>query len=113
MRGRIVKTGKIRLALDLGHLHKLDTTGLGTLLFTLANLRKAGGNLALFNLSASNIELLTEAKLETVLEVFHDEQDAIDSFFPDRELKRYDILQFVESNKLNGPASVPVIRKGP
>jgi len=108
---RLVQAGKTRLVLNLGHLHKLDTTGLGTLLFALAKLRKAGGNLALFNLRPSHIELLTEAKLETVLEIFHDEQDAIDGFFPDRKLKRYDILQFVESKRLNGPESVPVVRK--
>jgi len=108
---RLVQAGKTRLVLNLGHLHKLDTTGLGTLLFALAKLRKAGGNLALFNLKPSHIGLLTEARLETVLEVFHDEQDAIDSFFPDRKLKRYDILRFVESKNLNGPASVPVVRK--
>ena len=108
---RLVQAGKTRLVLNLGHLHKLDTTGLGTLLFALAKLRKTGGNLALFNLRPSHIELLIEAKLETVLEIFHDEQDAIDSFFPDRKLKRYDILQFVESKRLNGPASAPVARK--
>ena len=108
---RLVKAGKTRVALNLGHLHKLDTTGLGTLLFALATLRKEGGSLALFNLRPSHIELLTEAKLETVLEIFQDEQDAIDSFFPDRKLKRYDILQFIESKRPNGPASAPVVRK--
>jgi len=94
---RLVKAGKIRVVLNLSNLHKLDTTGLGTLLFALAKLRKAGGNLAIFNMKRSHIELLTEAHLEAVFEVFQDEQDAINSFFPDREVKRYDILEFVES----------------
>jgi anti-sigma B factor antagonist len=91
------------MVLNLSDLSKLDTTGLGTLLFALAKIRKGGGNLAIFNLKPSHIELLTEAKLESVFEVFRDEQDAIDSFFPDRKLNRYDILQFVESKKLTRP----------
>jgi hypothetical protein len=33
----------------------------------------------------------------TVFEVFHDEHDTIDSFFADRDLHRFDILEFVES----------------
>jgi anti-sigma B factor antagonist len=82
---------------------EVDTTGLGTLLFALAKLRKAGGNLAIFNVKLSHIELLTEARLEAVFEVFQDEQDAINSFFPNREVKRYDILEFVESKKLKRP----------
>lgn len=102
---RLVTAGKIRVALNLANLHKLDTTGLGTLLFALAKLRKAGGNLAVFNLKPSHIELLTAAKLETVFQVFRVEQDAVSSFFPDREVQHYDILEFVESKMLKGPKS--------
>jgi anti-sigma B factor antagonist len=96
---RLVAAGKTRVVLNLSNLTKLDSTGLGTLLFTLEKLRKAGGNLAVFNMHRSHIELLVEAKLETILEMFQTEQDAINSFFPGREPKRYDILEFVESLK--------------
>jgi anti-sigma B factor antagonist len=96
---RLVKTGELRVALNLADLRILDTTGLGTLLFALAKLRKAGGSLALFNIKPSHIELLTATNLESAFEVFHDQQGAIDSFFPDRQIERYDILQFVESMK--------------
>jgi anti-sigma B factor antagonist len=96
---RLLKAGQLQVALNLGELRTLDTTGLGTLLFALAKLRKAGGALAIFHIEPAHIELLTATKLESVFEVFEDEQDAVDSFFPDRQLKRYDILQFVESMK--------------
>src|SRR5579862_4520359 len=66
----LVQAGKTRVALNLSELDKLDTTGLGTLLFALAKLREAGGNLAIFNIKPSHIELLTTAKLETTIEVF-------------------------------------------
>jgi anti-sigma B factor antagonist len=108
---RLVKAGNIRIALNLSDLRKLDTTGLGTLLFALAKLRKAGGNLAIFNVRPAHIELLTEARLETVFEAFQDEQDAINSFFPDRKVKRFDILEFVESLKLKSPNPVSGVGK--
>ena len=96
---RLIAAGKIRVVFNLSDLRELDTTGLGTLLFALAKLRKAGGNLAIFNVKPSHIELLTETKLETVLDLFKEEQDAINSFFPDREVKRFDILEFLASNE--------------
>ena len=102
---RLIKAGQVRVALNLGDLRTLDTTGLGTLLFALAKLRKAGGSLAIFDIKPAHIELLTATKLESVFEVFHDQQDAIDSFFPDRQIKRYDILQFVESIRANSKSN--------
>ena len=108
---RLVKAGRIRIALNLGDLRKLDTTGLGTLLSALATLRKAGGNLAIFNVQPTHIELLTQVRLETVFEAFQDEQDAINSFFPDREVKRFDILEFVESLELKSMKPVSALAK--
>lgn len=35
-------------------------------------------------------------KLAIAFEFFDDEQDAVNSFFPDRALKRFDILNFVQ-----------------
>jgi anti-sigma B factor antagonist len=59
-------------------------------------MRKAGGALKLLNLTRRNIELIVLTKLETVFEVFDDEQQAINSFFPNREIRRFDILQFIQ-----------------
>src|ERR1019366_4089183 len=94
---RLVRTGKSRVVLNLNDVSEIDTTGLGTLLFALAKLRKAGGGLALVNLKPSHIEVLVQARLAAVFEVFQDDQNAINSFFPDREVQRYDILEFVRS----------------
>ena len=94
---RLLQSGKTRVALNPDHLRELDSTGLAALLFARKQLRKAGGNLALFNLHQSHIELLADAQLETAFEVFQTEQDAIDSFFPGRQVKAYDVLEFVEA----------------
>lgn len=101
----LVHAGKINAVLNLSRLSKLDTTGLGTLLFATEELRKAGGKLAVFNLKQSHIEMLVEARLETAMEVFRTEQDALASFFPDEEIKHYDILDLVESMKKQKPTS--------
>jgi anti-sigma B factor antagonist len=69
-----VRAGKNRVVLNL---NEMDTTGLGTLLFALAKLRKAGGDLALVNLKPSHIEVLMAARLSTVFEVFKEDQDAV------------------------------------
>jgi anti-sigma B factor antagonist len=74
----------------------IDSTGLGTLVICFTTLCKAGGKLALLNLSRRNIELLVYTKLATVFEIFADEQEAVNSFFPDRAIRRFDILDFVQ-----------------
>ena len=94
---RLVLANQIRVVLNLDGVGEIDTAGLDTLLFALAKLQKAGGGLALVNLKPLHIEVVLEAKLEAIFEVFKSDQDAINSFFPGREARRYDILEFVRS----------------
>jgi hypothetical protein len=70
--------------------------GLGALVGGLARLRKAGGRLAPENLNRPHAELFLPAKLAIALEFFEDAQDAVTSFFPDRALRRCDVLNFVQ-----------------
>jgi anti-sigma B factor antagonist len=35
-------------------------------------------------------------KLATIFEIFDDEQEAVNSFFPDRKIRTFDILNFVQ-----------------
>jgi anti-sigma B factor antagonist len=58
--------------------------------------KKPGGALKILNLSKRNVELLVLTKLTTVFELFVDEQDAVNSFFPDRQIRKFDILSFVQ-----------------
>jgi anti-sigma B factor antagonist len=67
------------------------------LLYARAELRRAGGGLALANLHPSHMHTLLVAKLETVFDVFGSELDAINSFFPDRKVPHYDLLELVTS----------------
>lgn len=90
--------GKVNIALNLEKVSRIDSTGLGMLVFALVKLRKAGGRFALFNLHPTHLHLLLLTKLVTVFELFTEEQDAVNSFFPDRATQHYDILNYVQSS---------------
>lgn len=95
----LATAGHIRAVLNLKEVDYIDSTGLGAMTIGFTTLRRAGGALKLLNLSRRNIELLVLTKLTTVFEVFNDEQEAINSFFPDREVKHFDVLAFVQQFK--------------
>ena len=88
--------GAANVILNLRGVDYIDSTGLGALVVCFTSLRKAGGKMTLLNVSRRNIELLVFTKLATVFEIFNDEQQAVNSYFPDREIKRFDILSFVQ-----------------
>jgi len=96
------QSGKVNIILNLQDVSDIDSTGLGTLVFGLARLRKARGRLALVNLNRAHLELFLLTKLAIAFEFFDDEQEAVNSFFPDRGLKRVDILDFVQHDAGNG-----------
>lgn len=95
----VITAGVHNLVLNLGQVDFIDSTGLGALVMCSTSLRKAGGTVKLLNLNRRNIELLVMTKLATVFEIFTDEQDSVNSFFPDRKLKTFDILSFVQDMK--------------
>jgi anti-sigma B factor antagonist len=48
------------------------------------------------NLNRAHLECFLLTKLTIAFEFFDDEQEAVDSFFPDRAVKPFDILNFVQ-----------------
>ena len=75
---------------------KTDSDGLEALVLCHTQIRKRGGALKLARLNIEHLSLNVLTKLNTVFEVFVDEQDAINSFFPGRATRHYDVLEWVQ-----------------
>jgi anti-sigma B factor antagonist len=95
----LAAAGHVNIILDLSGVDYVDSTGLGGMVICYTLLKKQGGALKLVNLNKRNIELLLLTKLHTIFEVFTDLQDAVNSYFPDRQIKRFDILSFVREQE--------------
>jgi len=96
---QLLAEGRNKIVLDLANVDYIDSTGLGNLVISFTQVQKTGGALKLLNLNKRNVELLALTRLHTIFEVFGEETDAVNSFFPDREIKRFDILSFVQQHK--------------
>jgi anti-sigma B factor antagonist len=88
----------VNIILNLRDVTEIDDDGLGALVFCYAWIVRSGGALKLLNLPL-HLSLIVLTKLDTLFEVFTDEQDAVNSFFPDRAVRRYDILQWVQEQE--------------
>jgi len=88
----------MNIILNLAGVTELDDDGLGALVFCYARIVRSGGALKLLD-PPLHLSLMALAKLDTVFEVFTDEQDAVNSFFPDRAVRHYDILEWVQEQE--------------
>ena len=70
------------MILNLKHVDYIDSTGLGTMVICFTSLQKAGGGAEAGEPQPRNIELLLLTKLSTVFQIFGDEQESVNSFFP-------------------------------
>ncbi|MCU1261305.1 MAG: anti-sigma-factor antagonist [Bryobacterales bacterium] len=95
----LIASGKANLILNLADVDFIDSTGLGALVVASGTAKKKGGRIKLLNLNKRNVELLVITKLTTIFEIFDDEQDAVNSFFPDRQVRTFDLLAFVRDMK--------------
>ncbi|HYW44814.1 MAG TPA: STAS domain-containing protein [Bryobacteraceae bacterium] len=95
----LTAAGTRNVVLNLAHVDYIDSTGLGALVMSATSLRRHDGAVKLLKLTRRSIQLLVMTKLATVFEIFNDEQDAVNSFYPDRKIKTFDILDFVQKMK--------------
>lgn len=86
----LAKAGHRNLILNLKKVTEIDTTGEGTLEFCAEKFREVGGKCVLLNANPDDV-----FKLSTTFDTYQDEVDAVNSFFPDRKVPHYDILEFV------------------
>jgi len=93
-------SGLRNVILNLKEVSSIDTTSLGTLVFFAQRFREANGKLVLLHLNKPEARLPEMLKLNAVFEIHRDEVDAVNSFFPERVVTRYDILDFVAQQEL-------------
>jgi anti-sigma B factor antagonist len=91
--------GKVNVILNLAEVDFIDSTGLGAMVLASSEMKKLSGKIKLLNLNKRNVELLVVTKLTTIFDIFDDEQDAVNSFFPDRQVRTFDLLSFVREMK--------------
>ena len=96
---RLSAAGANNVVLNLEKVDYIDSTGLGGMVIGYTMLKKAGGALKLVGMNRRNQELLVLTKLSGIFETFDDEQTAVNSFFPGREIKKFDILSFVQGQE--------------
>jgi anti-sigma B factor antagonist len=87
--------GHTKVAINLKNVSIIDSTALGTLIYCSQQFQGAQGKLVLFNLSTEHARLSDVFKTSTAFEIYPDEISAVNSFFPDRAMQHYDILEFV------------------
>ena len=95
----LLDAGRHNVILNLKDVSNIDTTGLGTLVSWALRFRESGGKLVLLNLGESQARLPDTLKLNAVFETYQDEAAAVNSFFPERAIQHYDILDFVEEQE--------------
>jgi len=91
--------GRKNLIVNLQALSDIDSAGIGTLVVSAEKFQKAGGKLVLLNVVPAHTKLASALQLDTEFESYTDEQDAVSSFLPDRAVRHYDILEFVEERE--------------
>jgi anti-sigma B factor antagonist len=103
----LYESGKINLILNLKGVGEIDSAGLEALVFGLPGLRQSGGRLALVNLNKAHLELFLLTRVAIAFDLYTDEQEAVNSFFPDRDVKHFDVLDFVRHENNRNSDSVP------
>jgi anti-sigma B factor antagonist len=94
--------------LNLKQVTFIDSSGLGALIACHTITAENGGSLRLLKLSKRSAQLLILTKLTTVFQIFDDEEAAVNSFFAEREVKPFDILEFVKSQEEEDEKPEPV-----
>ena len=93
---RVTATPSPHVILNLRHVDYIDSTGLGAMVMCATRMTKAGGVAKLLDLQRRQMELLVMTRIDTLFEVFDDEVEAVNSFFSGREIRKFDILNFVQ-----------------
>ncbi|HEV2687493.1 MAG TPA: STAS domain-containing protein [Bryobacteraceae bacterium] len=88
--------GTRNIILNFKDVHDIDTTGIGSLVHCATKYEKAGGRIAFLNLAPVHAHIPEILKLDAEFPAYQNELDAVNSFFPERVVPHYDLLEFIE-----------------
>jgi anti-sigma B factor antagonist len=87
-----------KVIVNLQEVPSIDASLLATLAFCARLFHDIEGRLVLLNPGLPHTQV-ADMELNTALESYPEETDAMNSFFPDRVVPRYDILEFVKEQQ--------------
>jgi anti-sigma B factor antagonist len=73
----LVQTGSLTIVVDLKHVPYIDSNDIGRIIRAHLSVRQAGGRVRLCNLSEKVLSVLRMTRLDTVLELYATEGDAL------------------------------------
>ena len=76
----LVAQGRVNVVLDMTDVTRMDSAGIGMLVGKYMTVKNRGGMLRLLHLTDRTSRLLHVTRLETVFEIFEDEQTVIKAF---------------------------------
>ena len=88
-----------KVILDFKGVSTIDESGLDTLAFCAMRFQDVGGRLVVLNFDQSRVQADNGLTLNSVVEPYQTEIDAVNSFFPERVIPQYDILEFVKGQQ--------------
>jgi anti-anti-sigma factor len=91
---RLLESRRRKIVLNCKDVSDIDGTGLDTIAFCAVRFQDAGGRLVLLNLPQAHL-----AQSHPGIDTYQQEADAVNSFFLDRVVPRYDILEFVKEQQ--------------
>jgi anti-anti-sigma factor len=77
---RLVEEGRVNLVLDMQHVIRLDSAGIGLLVAKFLSVKRRGGAIKLLHLTERSRRLLHMTRLDSIFEIFDREDQALQSF---------------------------------
>ena len=76
----LLDKGHRQILLNLGDVHYIDSSGLGSLVSAFTSVRKQNGEMKLLNLTNKVHDVMQITKLYTVFDIMNDETEGVNSF---------------------------------
>lgn len=77
---RLAAEGRVNLVIDMRGVTRMDSAGIGMLVGKFMTVKRRGGTMRLLRLTDRTSRLMHVTRLETVFEIFDDEDAALQSF---------------------------------